>query len=317
MCRSALDAGRPTRKGEPMERRAFLRGSAALAAGLAVTPFGDQMALAGRQRIRWGALCLPAAGQSDQIEAVKALERRVGRRFATTHFRLPWERSVVNPFTEWSVRSGHTPIISWFTRKAGGGFVSWRSIAQGDHDGYIANQARSLRAKGWSGYFCFHKEPENEGNAKDWKDAHDRVYQIFRNVGARFRFIPTLTAYTFDGGNGGANAWLPNRYELLGVDGYNRYNCSAEWRSFGDIFRPAREFARRKNKGLYLIEYGCTEGESGRKADWLRGARRKMKKWPEIVGCSYNHEVTDCNYRVDTSAKALNAFAEMGSDRRF
>jgi hypothetical protein len=251
------------------------------------------------------------------MEAVKALERAVGRRFATTHYRLTWDRDLVNSFTSWSVQTGHVPIISWFTRKSGGGMVGWRSVADGDHDAWITTQARSLKNAGWSGYFCFHKEPENEGNATDWKAAHDRVYQIFKNVGVRFRFVPTLTAYTFAGGNGGAGAWLPPRYELLGVDGYNRAHCSGEWRSFAQILRPSHDVARKKGKGLYIIEYGCTESDPGRKAEWLRQARKTMKGWSQIVGCSYNHESTDCVYWVDTSGSALQAFTSMGEDAAF
>ncbi len=298
-----------------MERRDFLRGAAALGAGLVIGGTNVPAAWAG-PRIKWGALCLPRGGQRDQIEAVRSLQHKVGRKFATTHFRLPWDRELVNPFTRWSVDSGHVPIISWFTWH-NGGLVSWRSIADGQHDGWITTQARSLKKAGWSGYFCFHKEPENEGNAADWKAAHDRVYQIFHNVGVPFRFVPTLTAYTFDGGNGGADAWLPKRYHLLGVDGYNRVNSTPGWRSFEEIFKPAHAVARSKRRGLYVIEYGSTEGSQGRKAEWLKNARATMKGWPQVVGCSYNHEHTDCVYWVDTSTSSLRAFKHMGADAAF
>lgn len=300
-----------------MERRDFLRGSAALGATVALGPTSGLASAAGDRRIRWGALSLPRGGQADQIEAVKALENKVGRRFATTHFRITWDRDLVNSFTKWSVQTGHVPILSWFTRTSRGGFIGWRSVADGEHDGWITAQARELKNTGWNGYFCFHKEPENEGNAADWKAAHDRVYQIFHNVGVKFRFIPTLTAYTFAGGNGGVDAWLPPRYDLLGVDGYNRAHCSSVWRSFGDIFRPAHDVARRRGEGLYIIEYGCTEGDPGRKAEWLTQARRTMKRWSHVVGCSYNHESTDCVYWVDTSGSALRSFSKMGEDPSF
>jgi hypothetical protein len=300
-----------------MDRRDFLKGSAAVGAGIALAPYGMGAANAERN-IVWGALALPSTGQRNQMEAVAALETKVGRKFFdTTHFRLPWDRAVVNKFTTWSVQTGHTPIISWFSRKPGGGFVSWSSIASGTHDAWITTQARSLKNAGWSGYFCFHKEPENEGNATDWKAAHDRVYQIFQNVGVAFTFIPVLTAYTFAGGNGGAAAWLPPRYGMLGIDGYNRYGCLGPWRSFEQIIGPAREFSRTRAKPLYVIEYGSTEGGSGQKAAWIDGARAKMKEWPEIAGCSYNHELTDCNYRVDTSTTSLSAFSAMAKDLMF
>ncbi|GIU97211.1 MAG: hypothetical protein KatS3mg013_1014 [Actinomycetota bacterium] len=302
-----------------MDRRTFLKRSALVGATLAAAPnLGLDSLAATRRNVRWGALCLPRSGQRDQIEAVQDLEAKVGRRFDTTHYRLRWELPLVNDFTRWSVRTGHTPIISWFTRKRGGGMVSWEAIARGEHDEWITKQARSLKDAGWRGYFCFHKEPENEGNAQDWKAAHDRVYQIFHNVGVRFRFVATLTAYTFAGGNGGAGAWLPPRYDVIGVDGYNRYRCTRkDWRNFSEIFSPAREVARRRGKNLYIVEYGSTEGGSGQKADWIHNARRAIKDWPEVVGCSYNHEHTDCLYYVDSSSSALKAFREMGADPTF
>jgi hypothetical protein len=299
-----------------MERRDFLRGAAVLGAGVVLGEAAIEPAW-GNRHIRWGALCLPRNGEHDQIEAVRHLQAKVGRRFATTHYRLTWERPLVNDFTKWSVHNGHTPIISWFTRHASGGMVSWRSIANGDHDAWITTQARSLRKAGWSGYFCFHKEPENEGNARDWKDAHDRVYRIFHNVGVRFRFVPTLTAATFGGLNGGAHAWLPRHYDLMGVDGYNRIDRPNGWRSFERIFSPAHNVAKRHGKGLYIIEYGCTEGAPGKKATWLHNARTTMKRWNNVVGCSYNHEHTDYVYWVDTSVSSMRAFRRMGHDPAF
>jgi hypothetical protein len=92
-----------------IERRDLLRGAAALGAGLVISQSGVLPAEAERRKIRWGALCLPRNGQKDQIEAVKALEHKVGRHFATTHFRLPFDRDLVNDFTKWGVHTGHVP----------------------------------------------------------------------------------------------------------------------------------------------------------------------------------------------------------------
>jgi TAT (twin-arginine translocation) pathway signal sequence len=299
-----------------MERRDFLRGAAVLGAGLAIGQADVRPASAGR-RIRWGALCNPRGDQKNMEEATKALQRAVGRNFATTHFRTAWDRDLVNDFTRWSVRSGHIPILSWNTFLSGGGMVSWRAIANGQHDDRIRTQARALHRAGWSGYLCFHHEPENDGNAADWKAAHDRVYGIFRHERARFRFVPTLMAYTYKGGYGGAKVWIPPRYDLLGVDGYNRADGATGWRSFHDIVAPAHHFARRRGKGLYVIEYGSTEGAPGAKAHWIHGARETMKRLNNIVGCSYNHENTDHVYWVDTSASSLRAFRRMGHDPAF
>jgi hypothetical protein len=299
-----------------IDRRSFLKRSAVAgtaAVGLSVYGLGDLEALAAKGRhVRWGALCL----EGDQQTSVREMERKVGRRFATTHYRMPWTSDLVNGFTRWSASSDHTQVLSWFARTKSGP-VSWRSIADGHHDAWITRQARSLRGTGWDGFIAFHKEPEDEGTAEDWQGAYRRVRTIFDNVGvSRFRWVVTLMASTYLAGD--AARWIPDRYDLLGVDGYNRYRCrGVDWRSFSKIFRPARSFARARGKDLYIMEIGCVEAEAGRKAEWIRDARATIKRWPEIVGLSYNHENTDCNYYLTSSQSSLDAFKAMGSDRHF
>jgi hypothetical protein len=309
----------------PMDRREFLTRSALAGASITATGglvLSDAADAATRRRrnILWGANCLPRGGQRDQREAVRAMERRLGRRFDTAHYRMTWTVPLVNDFTRWSVASGHIPLLSWFSRKRSGGMVSWSSIADGQHDRWIHTQARNLRATGWRGYFAFHKEPENEGNAADWKAAYNRVHKIFNNVGVtRFKWLVTLTAATYGGANGGPGAWLPAKWDILGVDGYNRNFCgrSNGWRSFEQIFGDARNYARQRSRRLYIQEYGCVESTRGRKAQWIDRARSVVKNWPEVIGVSYNHEATDCSYWIDSSTSSFRAFRQMGQDSRF
>jgi hypothetical protein len=305
----------------PMNRREFLTRSALIgataAAGRLVLP--DVSSAATRQLL-WGANCLPRAGQRDQVEAVRHMERRLGRRFDTTHFRMTWDVPLVNDFTRWSVATGHVPLLSWFTRTRSGGMVRWASIAAGNHDAWIRKQALSLRATGWRGYLAFHKEPENEGNAADWKAAYNRVHNIFDRAGVtRFRWLVTLTSATYSGQNGGPGAWLPFKWDVLGVDGYNRNFCgrSNGWRSFEQVFRDARNYAKRSSRRLYIQEYGCVESTPGAKGHWIDNARSVLKTWPEVIGVSYNHEATDCPYWIDSSTSALTAFKHMGRDSYF
>jgi hypothetical protein len=299
-----------------IDRRSFLKRTAAAgtaAMGVSVYGLGDLEAIAGSGAgCRWGALI-----QSNNQEAdVRAMERRVGRKFATTHHRLPWTNDLNNGFTRWSVQGNRKPIISWFARTRSGA-ISWQAIANGQHDGWITSQARSLRSLGGRGFICFAKEPEDEGNPGDWKAAHQRVRTIFENTGVSgYKWLVTLTAATYQKGEAGL--WLPNRYDALGVDGYNRHRCfGVDWRSFRKIFSPSRGFARARGKDLFVIESGCVERGPGEKAKWLREARQTIKSWPEIKGFSYNHENTDCNYFITSSSSSLEAFKAMGSDRYF
>ncbi|MDH4111202.1 MAG: twin-arginine translocation signal domain-containing protein [Actinomycetota bacterium] len=298
-----------------IDRRSFLKRSAAAgtaAVGLSVYGLGDLEALAGNAGCRWGALIQ----SSDPIADVRKMERRMGRKFATTHHRLPWTNDLDNKFTRWSVQTNHKPIVSWFARTKAGP-VSWRAIADGRHDGWITSQARSLRSLGGQGYMCFHKEPEDEGNPNDYKAAYTRVRKIFKNTGVSgYKWVVVLTAATFLKGEAGR--WLPNQYEGIGVDGYNRHRCfGVDWRSFKKIFAPSRQFARTRGEKLYVIEAGCVERNPGEKARWLREARSTVKSWPEIKVFSYNHENTDCNYLLTSSRSAFDAFKAMGRDTYF
>jgi hypothetical protein len=147
------------------------------------------------------------------------------------------------------------------------------------------------------------------------------VYNLFHEEGAtKFEFVPVLMAATYNRGQ--ADAWLPVNYDLLGVDGYNR-NVSGRWRSFETVLQPARQKASSVGKQFYVMETGCVEGTSGRKGDWFREMAATAEAWPELRGISYNHEEGHTgndggmNYRVDTSATAIEGFREMASAAAF
>jgi hypothetical protein len=308
------------RSPEPLSRRRFLARGAAVGAAALSSPVWElgTPAAAGSRKVHWGALCQPISGQSPQ-QAIASLEEKVGRKFSVTHHRLPWTTPLVNRVTSWAVNEGHTPVISWFARTwPDRELVGFRRIANGDYDRWITEQARNLRRAGWSGYFCFHKEPEDETNADDWKDAYARVRRIFRNVGVtRFRWIVCLIASTY--GRGEADQWMPSAdWDLVGADANNRYRCGgAPWKSFETLFEAARRFARRRERRLFVVEYASVEGSSGQKAQWIDDARATIKDWPEMAGVCYLHEDSDCSYWVDSSRSSLRAFREMGRDRRF
>ena len=315
-----------------MERRDFLKAAAFTTAGAVVGPAvlrraGSMLAtpaLAATSGALFGCSAQEHSGKSRE-QLITYLEDLAGGRFDTVHNRFPWQTSLVNGYSRWIVDTGHTPILSWFTR-GNGGDVGWSAIAGGAHDARIRAEAKALAATGWPAYFCFHKEPENEaslGNAADWRAAHDRVYELFLQEGAtNVEFVACLMASTFKGSFGGHDAWLPARYDVIGVDGYNR-NVGGNWRTFESIFRPALQAARDCSKQLYVIESGCVEGGGSRKGDWLREAAATVDASPEMIGVSYNHEAghtnndAGMNYRVDTSSIAIQGFRDMARHAAF
>ena len=115
---------------------------------------------------------------------------------------------------------------------------------------------------------------------------------------------------------------MPPRYDVLGVDGYNRNSWRQVATVLGHLPTRVREggFSRQV---LYVIEHGCVEGAAGAKADWFTEAGATIAGWPTLLGVSYNHEGgTQGNdigrsYRVDTSTSAIAGFRAMGSQGRF
>jgi hypothetical protein len=304
-------------------RRTFLKRSALTGAALALSPSAQLQSTTAVAGVRWGAMLTPR-GNEDQIQAVRDVERMVGRKFATVHHRFDWDISLVNPFTEWIASHGHTPIISWFARTTTG-MIDWASIAAGEQDERLRVEARAIKEVGWPAFFCFHKEPEDEGTATDWVAAYNHVWHIFHKAGVtNLRWVVGLMDSTYRGSAGGPAAWLPTRYDLLGVDGFNRFTCDEQpWKSFEEIFGPAYDFAVRMNKPLFMIEYGSVEGSPGRKAHWLTHMRRVLRSWPRVIGVSYNHEEglsghdAGCQYWIDTSRSSVDAFRAMGADPYF
>lgn len=309
-----------------VDRRGFLRAAALTTLGAFTVPITGHPAAAGRSSRLVAGEVHPAIsfgisaqrrGTESQIEAVLRMEATAGRTFDTVMQRMPWARSPVNAFSRWIGGSGRIPLLAWFSRNPD---VPWNQIAAGAYDDRIRTEARRIRDAGWPCYFSFHKEPEDEpqlGDAGSFRAAHERVWQLFQLEGVTNAvFAPVLMAPTFAGGHGGADAWLPDHYDLLGVDGYNR-NINGKWRSPEMIFRPAREHAIRLGRPLMIVESGCVEGASGQKGQWFLDAAAAFASWPEVVYFSYNDEMGDRNYRVDTSAGSIEGYRRMAADPSF
>jgi len=312
-----------------MDRRDFLKTAAFTTAGIALAGLTESSILAPAS---WADIARAGSGDtfgasvqtvgSQTVEqALLALEALAGRKFNTVHQRMPWQTHLVNHYSNFIAHRGQVPILSWFTRGSGGN-VLWADIAAGMQDDRITAEATALKSAGWPAYFCFHKEPEDEpslGNAADWKAAHERVWQIFHSVGVKnATIIACFMAPTFDGGNGGLNAWLPPHYDALGADGYNR-NLSGNWRTFEKIFTPAHRAAKARGRKWFVVEHGCVEGAPGQKGRWFTDAIAVVKSWPELIATSYNHEAghsgmdAAMNYRVYTSQSSIDGFRTMGA----
>ena len=316
-----------------LDRRAFLKAGAVVGAGLVVaTALPGDPAWARQSKAYFGAGCEVRGHQADQREGVRDLERKIDRKLGIMRRYAYWDSDLPDDTHRWAAERGTTPYISWHAYTRARREIPWAEIARGDHDRFLHHKGRALRAFGHKVFFCFHHEPENDpknGSAAQFVAAWNRVHRIFEDEGAdNLRWIVTLMASTYNGGHGGAERWLPAHYDMIGVDGYNRYPCEDmyPWRSFRQIFSPARDWARRKDRPLFIGEYGCVErdacgqnGRKGAKADWFRAADETVRRWPQVRAAVYSHGQSDSGipYWADSSRSSIRAFSRMGNRTHF
>lgn len=313
-----------------MDRREFLKVSAVASA--AAFAWGAPLApLAARARpsalttghCSWGAHAEPRNGQTIRT-AIADLEAMIERPLAISRHYLTWDSDLPDRHQVWSAQQGRTPYVAWHATSRRRG-VSWASIAAGAEDAWIRTQARSVAQAGFPMLLCFHHEPENDvslGAASDFVGAYQRVRSVFAHEAvSNVTWVVTLMRTAYAGGHGGYEAWLPDEFDLLGVDGYNR-NVSRQWSPFESMFAPAREAAAAIGKGLMIGEYGCAERgtDPDAKAAWFTDAGTTIKSWPEVTAAVYSHSYS-AQYRraywVDTSPTSLSAFRAVGLDPYF
>jgi hypothetical protein len=133
---------------------------------------------------------------------------------------------------------------------------------------------------------------------------------------------------TFYGNNGGPAAWLPYsaNYDILGVDGYNRFPCrGTQYTSFTYKFLPARNYSLYHGKALFIGEAGSVElnscghgGDPYGKARWIYEMQRQIHNWPRVIAVCWSH-VSSGPYAfwVNTSSASMTAFRTVARDPYF
>jgi hypothetical protein len=326
-----------------MDRRGFLKTAAAATSGLALSGLSStQTASASDTSILtanclWGAFADPVSGQTD-AQAYLALESKIGRKFALTRQYVSWDADLPGRVARWSASNGRIPYISFKAIHSNGNAVRWGAIASGSVDAYIKKQAERMRTWGHFAYVSFHHEPEDDpdcGSPSDFRAAYGRIRKIFAAHNVKVRWVCALMASTYDGGNGGYRQWLPPTYDMIGVDGYNRFPCEPKrtnhpWQSFKSLFGSANAAAGAQNKPLFIAEIGCVEqdacgyssGDPLAKAKWFTAMGETLRSWPRARAAIYSnttltHDGFPMNYRVTSSTMSLNAYKKAGLQAYF
>jgi hypothetical protein len=140
-------------------------------------------------------------------------------------------------------------------------------------------------------------------------------------------------AVTYEGKNGGADAWSPGSFiDIFGADGYNWFPVRdwADWESFETVFTSVHDYAVSKGKPMAAMEWGCleqdscgnTSGDPAAKRDWFYAAQATIQSWPEVTAVSYSntsHVVNGhtADWRFTSSRRSLRAFKAVGHDAHF
>jgi hypothetical protein len=259
-------------------------------------------------------------------DAVSAFESTIGRRLDLHRWYARWDEPFPGtPVTD-SIAAGRTPVLSVSSQRGDGSKISWASIADGDQDARIVEQAAAIRALDVPLYLSFQHEPDYSpgyGTPDEYRAAFRHYVEVFRAQGVTnvvWTWIVTPAAF-YTSGAGSAAALYPGDdvVDWVGLDAYNWNGCSTNgqdtWRTMAQIAGPARDFARAHAKELMLAEWGSFEdaADPDRKAAWFRESMATLASWPEVKAVLYFNHVGTCSWFVDSSPSSLAAFTEVAN----
>jgi hypothetical protein len=287
--------------------------TAALAAVLATAVLAAP-AQAGPRGAYWGTF-IRARGGETQLQAMKALEAKIGRKFHAFRLYRALDNTNLRAPLIRVMKKRRIPLYLNISSELGRSCVPWSAVAAGRYNRDLRSIAHQITWYRRRVYFSWNHEPlENctGGGPAAYKESYHRVHRLFRNEHVRnVRWVWTPTSHNFRQDLSVIRKYEPRRYDLVGVDGYNQ---GAVWRSAKDIFGAAHAFAARRGKNLAICEIGTDEDPSDpmAKARWITAAASTFKRWHVRLIVWTNAVTSQGDYWADTSANALAAYRAAG-----
>jgi hypothetical protein len=191
-----------------------------------------------------------ARGSSRSLTSSQAatvqLETTIGRKLAIGHSLVPWGHAL-GGLPAWHATEGRTPLISF------GRGGDTREIASGDHDAYLTELARSIRALAGPVLLRYAWRMDDAASSswalsgRDYVAAWRHVRQLFAAQGVPGSWVWAPNANGFAGARAGQYYPGDDQVDWIAADGYNWSSCRGRsgWRSFRDIFGAFYAWGRR------------------------------------------------------------------------
>jgi endoglucanase len=172
----------------------------------------------------------------------------------------------------------------------------------------------------------------DSGAPARYRDAWRRIVTLFRREGAtnvRWVFNPNAgNPLTWKATGATHWNWYGNYYpgddvvDYVGMHGFNAPTVfGAAWTTFDALFdgdggdRMLSDLmARFPDKPVIIGEFGSEEGQGDAKAQWIRGAYRRMRSHPNVVGAVWFNMQKETDWRIDSSSSSLQAYREAMAD---
>ena len=219
------------------------------------------------------------------------------------------------------------------------------AIAAGRADARIVAMARGLAGMGtvlvepgWemNGRWGYAWQPGANGDAAApaaYRAAFRRIVTIFRREGARnvkWVFAPNVGNPLTSAATGTRHwNWYGNYYpgndvvDYLGPHGYNGPGVwGGGWQGFDPVFNATaadnlvgdleRRFA---GKPIIIGEFASQEAAGYDKGRWIEQAFAAMRRHPAVIGAIWFNTRKEADWRIDSSANAVQAFRAVMGDR--
>jgi len=259
--------------------------------------------------------------QAGRLDAVTALEERLGRRLDIVNTYRRLDENFFNASDRAVVARGSTLMLSW----AGG---DTRSVTLGRHDDLIRERARELRAFGHPVLMRYRWEMDRPGlrasmwSPEDYIAAWKHVRSIFAAEGAlnaSWVWCPTAEGFT---GNY-AQPFYPGdgQVDWVCVDVY----AGSKFAPIGELAGAFLRFsAAHPTKPAMIGEFGVARAWGAeQRASWLRDAATVFRANPQIRAVMYfesdpiDNKGASQQFRLSDDPLALAAFRELAREPYF